>query len=63
MDKMAKMEALKEMMGDKTKKNPFNYGGEIPPHEVTCPNCGYEWTMGEEEYEDEDEDMDEEDMD
>lgn len=44
--KAAKSEALKRM----AEKDDYE---EIPPHEVKCPNCGHEWTMGEEEYEEE----------
>lgn len=50
--KLAALEAMTDRgMGMESK--------EIPPHDVKCPNCGHEWTMGEEEYED----SDEEDMD
>lgn len=54
--KAAMMDALDRMAGD---RKPKEYG-EIPPHEVKCPNCGYEWTMGEEEYEEDEEEMEDE---
>jgi uncharacterized Zn ribbon protein len=48
-DKKAKAAALAKMAKEDSYK-------EIPPHEVKCPNCGHEWTMGEEEeYEEDDE--------
>ncbi len=44
MDKSIKFDAIKEMAkGD---------AGESDAHMATCPRCGYEWMMGEEdEYE------------
>ena len=48
MDKKAKAAALEKMAKEPAKK--------IPPHEVKCPKCGNEWTMGEDEYEEEEED-------
>lgn len=41
--KLAALEAMTERgMGDSVE-------GKMPPHDVKCPNCGHEWTMGEEE--------------
>lgn len=52
--KLAALEAMSSRgmgMGEK----------EMPAHDVKCPKCGYEWTMGEDEYEDDMESEDSED--
>lgn len=51
MSKQAKLHALEKMAKEPVKN--------IPPHEVECPKCGHEWTMGEEEYEEDEEDEEE----
>lgn len=55
-DKAAMMDALAMMSGKGAKSEYSSDEGKIPPHEVTCPNCGHEWTMGEEEYKEDEED-------
>lgn len=49
--KHVKMDAIKEMAKGEVK--------EVEAHKAKCPRCGYEWMMGEEDYE-EDEYEDEE---
>jgi hypothetical protein len=45
--KLAALEAMTERgMGDDA--------GTVPAHDVTCPNCGHEWTMGGKESENSD---------
>lgn len=45
MDKSVKLKAIKEMAKGDVE--------EVEAHVAKCPNCGHEWVMGEEDYEEE----------
>lgn len=53
LSKKARKDAIEQLAKE-------GYSEKIEPHEAKCPKCGYEWTMGEEEYEEDEESEDEE---
>lgn len=52
MDKKMKLEALNRLVEESDDK--------MEAHKAKCPKCGYEWMMGEDEYEDDEEDEEDE---